>query len=43
MKSQITLKEIRPVGSYAVNLIWEDGHNTGIYEFARLAAMQEQQ
>ena len=41
MKNQITLKEIRPVGSYAINLIWNDGHNTGIYEFARLRTMEE--
>jgi DUF971 family protein len=41
MKSQITVKEIRPVGSYALNILWEDGHNTGIYEFARLATMNE--
>ncbi len=36
MKSQITIREIRPVGSYAINLVWEDGHNTGIYEYAKL-------
>ncbi len=36
MTSQITLREIRPVGSYAINLIWEDGHNTGIYEYSKL-------
>ena len=24
------------VGSYALNLIWEDGHDTGIYTFRKL-------
>jgi len=31
------LEEIRPVGNYAINLRWQDGHHTGIYswEFLR--------
>lgn len=35
-KEQTTIKQIQPVGSYALNIIWEDGHNTGIYEYERL-------
>ena len=33
----IQLVEIAPVGRYAYNLVWSDGHNTGIYtlEFLR--------
>ena len=27
------LKSIQTVGSYAVQLTWADGHNTGIYTF----------
>ena len=27
------LQEIRAVGNYAVELRWQDGHNTGIYTF----------
>ena len=27
---------IRPVGRYAVQIDWSDGHTTGIYPFARL-------
>ena len=27
------LKSIQPVGSYAVQFTWGDGHNTGIYTF----------
>jgi len=28
--------EITPVGRYAVNIIWNDGHRTGIYSFEYL-------
>jgi DUF971 family protein len=36
-KDTIRLAEIRPVGRYALNLIWNDGHSTGIlsWEFLR--------
>ncbi len=27
---------IRPVGRYAIQIDWSDGHDTGIYPFARL-------
>ena len=27
---------LRPVGRYAVQIDWSDGHTTGIYPFARL-------
>ena len=27
------LKAIQPVGSYAIQLTWGDGHNTGIYSY----------
>ncbi len=30
------LKTIQPVGSYALQLSWGDGHSTGIYTFERL-------
>lgn len=36
---QITIKEIKPVGTYALNIIWNDNHNTGFYEFALLKKM----
>jgi len=31
--SQITVSGIEAVGSYAIQIIWQDGHNTGIYEY----------
>jgi len=27
------IKKINVVGNYAINPIWEDGHDTGIYPF----------
>lgn len=35
-KSQVTVKSIKPVGSYAVSISWMDGHSTGIYEYTYL-------
>ncbi|MEJ2196090.1 MAG: DUF971 domain-containing protein [Ignavibacteriaceae bacterium] len=31
--SQLTVSNIEMVGSYAIQIKWEDGHSTGIYEF----------
>ncbi len=33
LSSQITVSGIEAVGSYAIQIIWKDGHNTGIYEY----------
>ena len=33
LSSQITVAGIEAVGSYAIQIIWQDGHNTGIYEY----------
>ncbi|MBN8586301.1 MAG: DUF971 domain-containing protein [Ignavibacteria bacterium] len=33
---QLTLKDIRIVGTYAVQLVWQDGHDSGIYTFEKL-------
>ena len=30
------LADVREVGHYALNMVWRDGHNTGIYPFALL-------
>ena len=29
-------ERVEPVGNYAVQIFWSDGHNTGIYPFERL-------
>lgn len=31
--AQLTLKDIKVVGSYAIQLVWQDGHDEGIYSF----------
>ncbi len=33
LSSQITVSGIEAVGSYEIQIIWQDGHNTGIYEY----------
>ncbi len=30
---QITIQEIKLAGNYAINIVWKDFHNTGIYDF----------
>ena len=30
-KQNVTITEIQPVGHYAVRLVFDDGHNTGLY------------
>ncbi len=34
------LKDIQPVGNYAVQLAWKDGHNTGIYTWNYLKQLE---
>jgi DUF971 family protein len=31
-----TIDTIRPIGNYALNITWKDGHSTGIYPYALL-------
>jgi DUF971 family protein len=38
---QNELKSIEPVGNYALQLTWGDGHKTGIYTFDHLRQMCE--
>ncbi|HTH97648.1 MAG TPA: DUF971 domain-containing protein [Stellaceae bacterium] len=38
-KSQIRITAIEPVGHYAVRLVFDDGHDTGIYSWSRLMEM----
>jgi DUF971 family protein len=38
---QNELREIRPVGNYALQFIWGDGHNTGIYTYEFLRKLCE--
>jgi DUF971 family protein len=35
-KQSVAITEIRPVGNYAVKLMFDDGHHTGIYDWRYL-------
>ena len=38
---QYELKSVVPVGNYALQLVWGDGHQTGIYTFEYLREICE--
>ena len=33
---QVQVAEVKPVGRYAINFVWSDGHDSGIYSYAFL-------
>ena len=35
-RGQIAIRSLVPVGAYAVQIVWSDGHDTGIYSFESL-------
>ncbi len=41
-KQNVTILEIQPVGHYAVRLIFDDGHNTGLYTWEYLHKLGRQ-
>jgi DUF971 family protein len=36
---EVQVKEASPVGRYAINFVWSDGHDSGIYAFDYLRAL----
>lgn len=40
-ENQITVKSIGQVGKYAIQITWNDGHSTGIYEYTFLKNFSE--
>jgi len=38
-KEQLQIKGIDPVGTYAISISWQDGHNTGIYDLNYLRSL----
>lgn len=38
---QLTLTDIKPVGHYAIQFFWKDGHSTGIYRYELLKKLGE--
>lgn len=41
-KKDVAISEIKPVGNYAVQLVFDDGHDTGIYSWDYLRELGEQ-
>lgn len=38
----LTLKDVHQQGNYAIQLVWRDGHHTGIYDYGYLLALCEE-
>jgi len=36
---EVQAKDVTPVGRYAVNFVWSDGHDSGIYAFTYLRGL----
>lgn len=41
-KENVGIERMEPVGNYAVRLIFDDGHDSGIYSWAYLAELSRQ-
>ena len=41
-KRHVTIKAIEPVGHYAIRLVFDDGHDTGLYTWSFLISLAEQ-
>ena len=42
-KRNVTVTEIKAIGHYAIQLVFSDGHDSGIYSWAYLAELIDQQ
>ncbi len=42
-KEHVNIDNIEPVGNYALKLIFDDGHNTGLYTWAYLYELGKEQ
>jgi len=38
-KAKDRMQSIEPVGGYALRIVWNDGHNTGIYSYDHLRSI----
>lgn len=38
-KAGVTIRDVTPVGRYAVRIVFSDGHDSGLYTFATLAEL----
>jgi DUF971 family protein len=41
-KEQVGIAQIEPIGLYAVRLVFDDGHNTGLYTWSYLYEMSSE-
>jgi ATP-binding protein involved in chromosome partitioning len=41
-KRNVKIKELRPVGNYAVRIVFDDGHDTGLYSWSYLQTLHEE-
>ena len=41
-KRNVKIKELRPVGNYAVRIVFDDGHDTGLYTWSYLQTLHEE-
>lgn len=42
-KRDVSVVDIKPIGHYAIQLVFSDGHDSGIYSWTYLAELIEQQ
>jgi DUF971 family protein len=38
-RPRLRMESIEPVGSYALRIVWNDGHSTGIYSYSHLRSV----
>ena len=36
---EVQAKDVKPIGRYAINFVWSDGHDSGIYSFGYLRSL----
>jgi len=41
-KRNVKIKELRPVGNYAVRIVFDDGHDTGLFAWSYLQQLDRE-
>ena len=41
-KRNVKIKELKPVGNYAVRIVFDDGHDTGLYAWSYLQTLDKE-
>ena len=42
IRSDIAAKEARPIGNYAVAIVWNDGHDSGLFSYDRIRSLAQE-